>query len=135
MSCIFRLQCLFLAACCFSQLSWVTARGYTLSWRPLISLWKILICYKPIIASVSNRTSGQLLRVRSTALAPLGSVVTTCPPALKLTPQNSVRTSQRTQCVSVSKGHSALQIREIMAVCCEIHMKNVNTPLWRNADF
>ena len=69
-----------------------------------------------------------MLRVHSTALAPLGSVVTTCSPALTLTPQNSVRTSQRTQYVSVFKGHSTLQIREIMAVCCEIHMKNVNTP-------
>jgi len=72
--------------------------------------------------------SVQLLRVHSTALTPLGTVVTTCPPALILTPQSSVRISQRTQYVSVFKGHSVMQIREIMAVCCEIHMKNVNTP-------
>jgi len=62
---------------------------------------KILIYYRHIIASVSTGMSGQLLRVHSTALAPLGSVVTTCPPALTLTPQSSVRTSQRTQYVSV----------------------------------
>jgi hypothetical protein len=131
MSCIFRLQFLFLAACCYSQLSWVTALGYKLPRRPQISLWKILFYYKPIIASVSIGTSDQQLCVHSTDLAALSSVITTCPRALTLTPQSSVRTSQRTQYVSVFKGHSVMQIREIMTVCCEIHMKNVNTPRWK----
>ena len=75
MSCIFCLQCLFLAACRYSQLSWVTELGYTLPRRPQISLWKILIYYSHVIVSVSTETSSQLLRVHSTALAPLGSLV------------------------------------------------------------
>jgi hypothetical protein len=42
--------------------------------------------------------------------------------------QNSVRTSQHTRCVSITKTNRLMVLREIIPVYFKNHMKTINTP-------
>jgi hypothetical protein len=48
---------------------------------------------------------------------------------------NSVRASQETHCVSITKPNRLMLFREIIAVYCENHTEHIPTVCGQNAEF